>query len=223
MRRAVEYALDRPELARAYADAPADRLIPHAIPGYDSRRVHRIGGPDLPTARRLAGSGRHRAVLLAPCDASVLPAASIVRSDLAKIGITVAIVSPDACFPQDVAKAFKNADLIIGTNLLRNPPERDPQPFVEDALTTAAWGSPLGPGPWDAPAFRKQVAEARPLRGRARVAAYARIEAELARFAPLVVYGAFQYNEYFGPRVGCKLFQSFYEVVDLGALCVHST
>src|SRR5262249_27739253 len=34
MRRAVEYALDRPALARAYADAPADRLIPHAIPGY---------------------------------------------------------------------------------------------------------------------------------------------------------------------------------------------
>jgi ABC-type transport system substrate-binding protein len=223
LRRAVEYALDRPALARAYFDAPADRVIPHSIPGYDPRPVSRIGGPDLLAARRLAGSGRHRAVLLAPCDASVLPAASIVRSDLAKIGITVAIVSPDVCFPQDVAKAFKHADLIIGTNLFRNPPERDPQPFVEDALTTAAWGSPLGPGPWDAPAFRKLVEQARALRGRARIAAYSHLVDELSRFAPLVVYGAFQYNEYFSPRVGCKVFQSFYQVVDLGALCVQGT
>ena len=117
--------------------------------------------------------------------------------------------------------AFKHADLIIGTNLRRNPSERDPEPFVDDALTL--FGPPLGPGPWNTPAFRKQLEQARPLRGQARVEAYARIDDELSRFAPLVVYGAFQYNEYFSPRVGCKLLPSpSTQVVDLGALCVQS-
>jgi hypothetical protein len=51
------------------------------------------------------------------------------------------------------------------------------------------------------------------------VATYTRLERELSRFAPLVVYGSFLYNEYFSPRVGCKLFQAFYLEVDLGALC----
>ena len=56
-RQAVEYALDRPALAKAYADAPAERVIPHSVPGYDPRHVYRLGGPDLRMARRLAGPG----------------------------------------------------------------------------------------------------------------------------------------------------------------------
>ena len=41
------------------------------------------------------------------------------------------------------------------------------------------------------------------------------------RAAPLVVYGSFLYDEYFSPRVGCRLFQAFYLEADLGALCAR--
>ena len=55
LRRAVEFALDRPALARAYYDAPAERVIPTAIPGYDAGSVYPLTGPDLRTARQSAG------------------------------------------------------------------------------------------------------------------------------------------------------------------------
>jgi len=134
----------------------------------------------------------------------------------------VSIVKSEACDGLVVASEFARADLMIGTNLERSPPERDPAPFFDDALTRGAWGSPLGPGPWNAPAFRRRGEQARGLRGRARIEAYSRFDDEFARAAPLAVYGAFLYDEYFAARVGCKLFQSFYKVVDLGALCVQT-
>jgi ABC-type transport system substrate-binding protein len=223
LRQAVGYALDRPVLAKAYADEPADRLIPAVIPGYDRAGLYPLAGPDLRTARRLAGPGRRHAVLLAPCDSSVVPAARVVRSDLARIGIAVEIVTTDACDRKAVLASFRRADLIITTNVWRGPPDRDPAAFFDDVLTHGGYqGARLPPGPWYAPAFHDEVERARGLVGPARIAAYRRLDDELARQAPLLVYGAFLYDEYFSSRVGCKLFQAFYEVVDLGALCVKS-
>jgi hypothetical protein len=221
MRRAVSYALDRPALARAYSDQPAATIIPVAVPGERAASVYPIGAPDLRTARRLAGAEKRRAVLLAPCDPTVSTAAGVVRSDLARIGIEVSIVRSDACDPSAEAAEFGHADMVITTTLQRFPPERDPAPFVEDALGASLWGSPLGPGPWNAPSFIKRLEQARPLRGPARVAAYARLNTQLMRMAPLVVYGSYLYDEYFSPRVGCKLFQAYYLEADLGALCAR--
>ena len=42
------------------------------------------------------------------------------------------------------------------------------------------------------------------------------------RDAPLAVYGNFVSAEYFSPKVGCKVFQAEYRIVDLGALCKQS-
>jgi hypothetical protein len=39
--------------------------------------------------------------------------------------------------------------------------------------------------------------------------------------APFAVYGSWIWSEYFSPKVGCKVFQGEYGVVDLGALCKH--
>ena len=220
LRQAVEYALDRRALATAYFDGPAGRIIPPAVPGFAKGGLYPIDEPDLRTARRLAGTQRRRAILLAPCDPQLSSVTGLVRSELAKIGITVSIVvKPGTCDSRDIALQFKHADLMIGTNIGRGPTNRDPAPFFEDVLTHGLWGSPLGPGPWDAPAFRNRLESAGELSGRARVAAYARLERELSQFAPIVVYGSFLYDEYFSPRVGCKLFQAFYLQVDLGALC----
>ena len=222
MRRAVSYALDRAALAKAYSDHPCCADHPGGGSRLPRRPVYPIGAPDLRTARRrLAGAGKRRAVLFAPCDPSVSTAAGIVRTELARIGIDVSILRSDTCDPSAEAAEFEHADMVITTNLQRFPPERDPAPFVEDAIAASLWGSPVGPGPWNDPAFTKRLERARALRGAARVAAYTRLDTELMRMAPLVVYGAFLYDEYFAPRVGCRLFQSFYLEADLGALCVR--
>jgi ABC-type transport system substrate-binding protein len=222
LRRAVGFALDRPALAKAYADVPAERIVPAVIPGFAAAHVYPLDGPDLRVARRLAGRRLRHAVLLAPCHPEVAGAAAVLRSNLARIGITLEIVTSDACNDKSVAAAFAHADLMIGTNLLgRGPPDRDPAPYLDDALAHGAYGAPLGPGPWNAPAFRRRVDQARALRGEARLRAYRRLDDELVRQAPLAVYGAFLYDEYFSRRIGCRLFQRFYQVVDLGALCAQ--
>ena len=223
LRRAVSYALDRRVLARSYFDAPAERIIPAAVPGYAAApRAYPPEEPDLPAAQRLAGTKRRTAVLYAPCDAALAKPAAIVRSELGRIGIRVSIVSrPAVCDSKEIATGFAHADLIIGTNVGFGPTNRDPAPFLDGAVAFGAWGSPLPPGPWSSPTFKARLANAEALSGRARVAAYRRLDAEFERMAPLAVYGAFQYDEYFGPRVGCKLFQAFYLEVDLGALCVR--
>ncbi len=221
LRQAVEYALDRPAMARAYWDAAASERIVQ-IPGYDSGHVYPVSRPDLGAARRLAGPQKRRAVLLMPCDFGATDAASVLRSNLRPIGISVRIVHDGGCDPNAVRAAFRKADMIIGTALQCSVCERDPAPFFEAVLEHGLWGTPLPPGPWSAPAFQKQLARAAPLRGPARVAAFTRLDDELAREAPFAVYGSYQYDEYFGARVGCKRFPPFQQGVDLGSLCVKS-
>ncbi len=218
LRQAVAAALDRPAMARAFWDAPTgDRIV--QLPGYGAA----VSGPDLRAARRLAGFRTRRAVLLMPCGFDASGAASVLRSNLARIGMTVLIVHDAGCDAAAVAAAFRKADMIIGTSLMCSACERDPVVFFDGVLRHAVWGAPLPPGPWSGPEFRMQLARAAALRGRARVAGYRRLDAELARYAPVVVYGAFLYPEYFGARVGCKRFPPYQQGVDLGALCVRKT
>jgi serine/threonine-protein kinase len=220
LRQAVEYAVDRPAMAHAFFDAPSERVV--QVPDYGPGHVYPLTGPDLRTGRRLAGPKRRRAVL-AMCDFSASGAAAVLRSNLARIGITVDIVRFGGCDQNAVVAAFGKADMIIGTNLFCSACERDPAPFFQGVLQHGLYGAPLPPGPWDAPPFQAQLERAAPLRGRARVGAYTRLDGQLAREAPVVVYGSFLYGEYFGARVGCKHFPPYRQGVDLGSLCVPKT
>jgi ABC-type transport system substrate-binding protein len=140
LRRAVNYALDRPALAAVSGEPPADRSTPPGVPGYRPEHVYPTDGPDLRAARRLAG-GRPRQAVLSFCeDPAGRRVAQLVRSDLARIGIRVSIVESQRC---DEATAAR-ADLLLGGFAT---PERDPVRFLEEAVATAAYGSPLGPGP----------------------------------------------------------------------------
>jgi ABC-type transport system substrate-binding protein/tRNA A-37 threonylcarbamoyl transferase component Bud32 len=218
LRRAVNYALDRPALAAVRGNRPADRSIPLAVPGYRPRHVYPAGGPNLLTARRLAGERRRQAVLYFCGDPANRTVAQIVRANLAPIGIRVSIVESSGCLRGHDPKADR-ADLLLGGF---GTPERDPAPFIEEALATAAYGSPLGPGPWNDADFRTRLELARVMTGAPRIQAYARLDQELTRDAvPFAVYASWQVPMYFGPRVGCKTFQSAYHFVDLGALCIR--
>ena len=221
LRRAVNYAIDRHALAGAFADAPADRIVPPAVPGYPAGRSYPLDGPDLATARTLAGRA-HRHAVLYRCgsDERQRTLAHVIAADLARIGITVSVTTDADCSPQYDAKA-RAADMILTGGL--GSEERDPAPFLDRALATdGSAGSALGPGLWTTRGFRQSLERARGLSGAARARAYARIVGELTRAAPFAVFGSFVWTQYFSPKVGCKLFQSEYGIVDVGALCKRS-
>jgi ABC-type transport system substrate-binding protein/tRNA A-37 threonylcarbamoyl transferase component Bud32 len=220
LRRAVNYALDRPALARAFADAPDDQIVPPAVPGFAPGRSFPVGGPDLQAARRLTG-GRHHRARLYFCDSGERPVASIVRSDLRRIGITLKLDQAGGCPSSGRYDARSlRADLILVDQFREDV--RDPQHFLDQALARdGSFGSALGHGLWTSRGFRRELDQARPLRGDARTIAYQRIVGQLMHAAPFAVYGSWIWSEYFSPKVGCKVFQGEYGFADLGALCKH--
>jgi ABC-type transport system substrate-binding protein len=225
LRRAVNEALDRPELARSFHDVPADQIVPQTVAGFPAGAVYPIGGPDLRAARRLAGGGHRHAVLsyctFFPSGDSAHPrVARIVRSNLAKIGIDVSIVAMQDCPPRYDASTDR-ADLLLVTTF--GGLVRDPQAYLDLAFRRGAYGSVLGPGPWNDPAFRRRLKQARVLRGAARTAAYVRLVRELTLAAPYAVYGTYVSGSYVSARVGCTLTNGASTMLDLVALCPRRT
>jgi len=216
VRRAVNYALDRPALAGVYSEQPVDRYIPPAVPGSRAEHIYPVDGPNLTKARQLAGHRRRRAVLYGCGDPIGVRIAEIVRANLARIGIDVQIGLTQGCLNGPQPKKLAAADMQLGTVL---DPEPDPSVWIKAALGSAF----LAPGYWSDPVLRRRIERAGTLRGRARIAEYAQLDEALVRKAvPFAAYGGFTIPEYFSPRVGCKLFQSLYRFVDLGALCVRT-
>jgi ABC-type transport system substrate-binding protein/tRNA A-37 threonylcarbamoyl transferase component Bud32/streptogramin lyase len=217
LRRAANYALDRPALAAVWREPAADAYIPPAVPGYRREHVYPVHGPDLRKARRLAGRQSRHAVLYF-CDDAWSRIADIVRTDLSRIGIGVTIV--EGRQPCHDNPAAAHADLMLWGFY---SPEPDPAPFLRQALAERPYGVALGPGPWIDRSFRRRLERANQLSGNARVEALTRLERELMRTAPIAVFGNRVQPDYFSTRVGCKVFQDAYRFVDLAALCVHKS
>jgi ABC-type transport system substrate-binding protein len=219
IRRAVNYALDRPALALAYRDTPGDSVVPPSVPGFPAGASYPVDGPDLDAARRLTG-GSGREAVMSYCDyfpfgdPDLARIGRIVQAQLARIGI-------DASLTKRCARGYdasvRKADLLLITNF--GSEIRDPANFLEKALEPGAYGAALGPGPWSTPAFRRRLAAARALRGPARTAAYVGIERDLMRAAPFAVYGTFTSGQYLSPRVGCRVANGSSDLLDLLALC----
>ncbi len=225
LRRAVNYALDRPVLARLFHDRPGDQIVPPFVEGFPAGAVFPIDGPDLTTARRLAG-GLHRHAVLSYCtffpfgDDGERVIAPIVQANLARIGIDVSIVRTAEC-PSNYDESSNRADLLLVTNF--GSQLSDPMAFLDPALAHGRYGSALGPGPWTSASFRRRLEAARELRGPARTRAYVPLERELMRAAPFAVYGTFSSGQYVSPRIGCEVTTAATTLLDLVALCPRHT
>ncbi len=163
LRRAVNYALDRPTLAAAFHDSPGDQIVTPAVDGFPAGVVYPLDGPDLVTARRLAGD-RHRSAVLTYCtffpfgDDGLRSVAPIVKANLARIGIDVAIVRTDEC-PADYDTSSSRADLLLVTNF--GSQVNDPLALLDRALARGRYASALGSGPWYSPPFLHRFEAAR--------------------------------------------------------------
>jgi ABC-type transport system substrate-binding protein len=220
-RRAVNVGIDRPALALAYRDLPGDSIVPPAVPGFSAGASYSIGGPDRALARRLLGNVRRRAVISYSTyfphgDFDLGRISRIVRAQLSLIGIDASTVSTQQCGDRYDAAA-RRADLLLVTNF--GSEIRDAASFLEPAVEPGAYGAALGPGPWSSTAFRRRLAAARALHGAARTEEYRRLERELSRAAPFVVYGTFSSGQYVSPRLGCRAANAASGLLDLLAFC----
>jgi ABC-type transport system substrate-binding protein len=221
LRRAVSYAIDRKALAAVFDEAPTDRYVPPAVPGPQTRPVYPLA-PDLTSARRLVprGSGGKGSIYFCGEPAN-LRVAQILKENVRPLGIDLSIVESLGCLRGIDPKAGQS-DIMLVT---RSSAELDPAPFLEATVgRLLPFGSAIGPRTFPDPGLTARLDRIRRLDGAARIAAYDTLEDELLRGpAPFASFGAFVAPEYMSDRVGCRLIQGAYHVVDLGALCLRKS
>jgi peptide/nickel transport system substrate-binding protein len=225
LRRAINYALDRPELVRLFGPqgaTPTDEYLPPGFPGYQPKHVYPIDGPDLATARRLAAGhlrGGH-AVFLACGTEDCAERAIAVADALKQIGLKVRIdTSPGQLTLTGVrGTAFDIADVIT------RPDYGDPYGLLDkllDGRVIRAVGN-TNISYFANPRITSQIDEAQRLTGVARDRAYGRLGLDVARTdAPLAAYAVLNARVFVAPRVGCITYQPVYGL-DLAGACLSA-
>ena len=223
LRRAVNYALDRPALVRLFGPrgaAPNDEYLPPGFPGYEARHVYPLDGPDLAKARSLARGhlrGGH-AVFLACGTQDCAERAIVVADALKKIGLHVRIdTSPGQLTLAGVrGTSFDVADVIT------RPDYGDPYGLVDkllDGRVIRAVGN-SNISYYASPSVNRAIDEAQQLTGLARDRAYGRLGIDVARTdAPLAAYAVLNARVFVSARVGCITYQPVYGF-DLAGACL---
>jgi ABC-type transport system substrate-binding protein len=219
MRRAVNYAIDRRALARhpipdSLAGRPTDQQIPPGWPGFRDATIYPLGGPDLATARRLAGGGRRRGILYTCNVTECLEQAEIVRENLAAIGVELEVrrFSFGEMFAR-VSKPDEPFDLSLFGWIGVIP---DPSEFIDGWFSIAA-----STGFLDRTRLGPRIRAAGRLAGRARIDAYAALDRDIAaQAAPIAPAVSGTRTDFFSSRIGCQVEHPLYGI-DLAALCVR--
>jgi ABC-type oligopeptide transport system substrate-binding subunit len=221
MRRAVNFAIDRRALAASpglpATARPTDQLIAPGIPGFEDAAIYPLGGPDVATARRLAGPGQRHGVLYICSNPNCARNGQTLKQNLAAIGIELEVreVPEPVLFglPFDPRAAY---DLVMGGWIADFA---DPVNFTN---VLAAAGSDLRSSAISLDAsLEARIAAAARLTGKRRLQAYARLDRDLAAGpAPLAAFANGTIKHLFAPRVGCQFEHPIYGI-DLAALCLR--
>jgi peptide/nickel transport system substrate-binding protein len=226
LRRAVNYALDRPTLAGLFGldgAKPSDEYLPPGFPGYEPKHVYPIDGPDLPAARRLAEGhlrGGH-ATYLACGSQSCVDRALVVAQALGKIGLHVDVqTSPGGS--QLTLAAVRGTHFDI-TDVITRPDYGDPYALVDKLLDSRAIRSVgnTNLSYFASPSLNHAIDEAQQLSGVARDRAYGRLGLAVEKTdAPLAAYAVLNARVFLSKRVDCVTYQPVYGL-DLAGLCLR--
>jgi YVTN family beta-propeller protein len=232
LRRAVNYAIDRPALAAQgqrfaegtpfFAGSPADDYMPPATAGAASSHLYPLAGPDLRQAQQLAGNIHATAIMYTPNVPPWLQEAQIIRRDLQPLGIDVQVKEfPVAEFYDRISRRGEPFDLAVsGWYFNTTDPAQDLEIFDGSTITADNNGnfSYLND-----PAFDRQLHAAAALSGALRYRTYRQLALALERdLAPAAAFATTASRDFFSARMGCQLYQPVYGI-DLAALCLRST
>ena len=224
LRRAVNYAIDRPSLDEhlpGYPPArPTDQYLPPTMPGFRDGKIYPLSKPNLAKARALARghlrSGRAIMYYRNP-SATAVARARIVQYDLARIGLTVELrQSPRPDSSATRGEPFDIVDIGCIFPSYMDPaaildPSFDGRVIQQTGNTNVAY--------FNDRTFNRRFAAAARLRGRARYRAYGKLDIDLARNgAPAVAYGASRQGELVSQRIGCVQLNPL-NGISLGAVC----
>jgi ABC-type transport system substrate-binding protein len=231
LRKAVNYAIDRPALVAVGGKAPevnpfnagqpSDDLMPPSITGAPNLHLYPVAGPDLARARQLAGHIHATAVMYTANVPPWLNEAAIIKTDLRAIGIDVQIHEfPVSVFLDRISRRGTPFDLAsVGWGGGPTDPA-DLLSIFDGTTIHAANNNDFSY--FNNPRFNRQLHAASELFGPQRYRAFARLELELERdYAPAAPFAVDASRDFFSARIGCQLYQPVFGI-DLAALCLRS-
>jgi ABC-type transport system substrate-binding protein len=228
LRRAVNYAIDRPALvaqARRFAEInpfnggkPTDDYLPPAVAGAADRDLYPVDGPDLRRATRIAGPVDETAIMYTPNLSPWREEAQIVRRNLKPLGIDVQIEEfPIGDFFTRVTRRREPFDLAVSGYW---PPNPDPVQFLAFLFDDPGY-VPTNISHFRDDGLRGKLAAAAKLSGAERYRAAARLALELQRdYVPAAAIATTAARDFFSARIGCQVYHPLWGI-DLAALCLR--
>jgi ABC-type transport system substrate-binding protein len=227
LRRAVNYAIDRPALVAQgqrfqevnpfNAGEPTDDYIPPSVAGATDVHLYPVKGPDLRRAKRLAGRVHATAILYTPNTSPWVEEAQIIRRDLKPLGIDVQVKEfAIGDFFARVTRRGEPFDLAVSGYALPPDPVGPLGIFegsLPNSLPNISHFADL--------AFDRKLKAVSKLSGAKRYRAANRLALELQRDdAPAAAISWNAGRDFFSARIGCQVYQPFFGM-DLAALCLQ--
>jgi peptide/nickel transport system substrate-binding protein len=224
LRRAINFAVDRPALRRVLGGplvgTLTDQYLPPGFPGFRDGRVYPLTGPNLQKARALA-RGRLRggkAVLYVPDTGPQISLAQSLKQSVEKIGLTIDIRPiPFSAYFDRLGTRSEAFDIAWFPWL---PDYVDPYAYINallDGRLITGRGI-LNFAHFNSRPYNGVMARAARLRGGARYRAYGKLDVQLSRdAAPWVAYMFSKAPTLVSKRVGCLVLRPY---IDLAAACL---
>jgi ABC-type transport system substrate-binding protein/class 3 adenylate cyclase len=229
LRRAVNYAIDRPALVAQgnrfvggnpfNAGEPTDDYLPPPVAGATDFHLYPLSGPDLPRAKRLAGRVRAVAIMYTPNVPPWRQEAQIIRRDLKPLGLDVQVKEfPLGDYFSRISRRGEPFDLAVSGWALGPDPGDDLGIF--DGSTIRPTNN-SNVSYFDNPAFNRKLKAAAKLSGAKRYRAYSRLALELERDGvPAAAIETSTSRDFFSARIGCQVYQPVFGM-DITALCLR--
>jgi ABC-type oligopeptide transport system substrate-binding subunit len=217
LRRAVNFAVNRPALMGGRVGRPTDQFVPPGIPGFRDAHIYPLRRPDVRRARALALGHRRsgRAVMFTADTASERARAQVLVQNLKQIGLEVDVKSfaPQAYFAQ-----LDRPDARFDIAFFDWAPDYiDPSQYTNIFLDGRHHrGRSLAR--FDSPRYNRLMRRAALHVGQARYRAYADLDLKLSRDAAPFLFIAHPSDATFvSNRVGCLDLRPY---PDLAAVCL---
>jgi len=220
--RAVNYAIDRRELAQATTPSPlayrlTDQYLPPALPGFRDAKLHPLELPDVTRARTLARGNLRggKAVLYIGTFPQAVAAAQAAKRQLDAIGLRVEVKPlPAPALSKALYTPGEPWDLTLAPWL---PDYADPFQYV-NALFDPQYLQLGNIGRFDSPTYTTRMRQAGHLQGAARYRAYGDLDVALARDGvPSAPFAFSNEATLVSGRVGCLVLRP---TLDLTAACL---
>jgi peptide/nickel transport system substrate-binding protein len=228
LRRAINFALDRRELATTgggiHGQVETDQYLPPSVPGFSDADVYPLAGPDLARARALArGNLRGGRVELLVTDFQLaVQSAQLVKQQLARIGLEVVINKTPvhiatAAYLEKLASRHERWDMAL---VLWTPSIPEPHAYLNQLLESQILDGRTLTRFRSTEASNALQRAAGGATGNMRSEAYAELDELLAgRYAPLAAVGAMNEVTLVSNRVGCIVLRP---VLDLAVACLEN-